>query len=315
MFAALRELHLQALQELISVLKLQGKLDECANVHEELLQHFQKLYGPNSSRTLKHQVRSLHSRCLSFERLKPCQIKLGTIFQRCGRLSDAEATLRQTLSALQRCFGSDDAGTLECLSSLAFLLNQQGRLDEAEPMLSSALEGSRRVFGTDHLKTLLVQNNLAALLISRAAIAHSASDFSGASNIYDAAELIMREAFSLQLSSVGESHAITQQTMHNLAALLHARRNDSEEALKFMRRAVSSRTASLGISNALTIASQSSLVNMLLKRGGDGVSEAEDIMRSMCAIHHGNFDEWIKVCATSQGPGGPLGILVDIRLQ
>jgi hypothetical protein len=122
---------------------------------------------------------------------------------------------------------------------LAFLLNQQGRLDEAEPMLFSALEGSRRAFGTDHLKTLLVQNNLAALLMNRAAIAE-ASDVSGASKIYDAAERIMREAFSLQLSSVGESHAITQQTMHNLAALLHARRSDSEEALEFMRRVCAS---------------------------------------------------------------------------
>ncbi len=106
-------------------------------------------------------------------------------------------------------------------------------------MLFSALEGSRRAFGTDHLKTLLVQNNLAALLMNRAAIAE-ASDVSGASKIYDAAERIMREAFSLQLSSVGESHAITQQTMHNLAALLHARRSDSEEALEFMRRVCAS---------------------------------------------------------------------------
>ena len=67
MLALLRDLHLQVLQELISVLKLEGKLDECAHVHEELLQHFQKCYGPNSARTLKHQVRSSHSRGMSMQ--------------------------------------------------------------------------------------------------------------------------------------------------------------------------------------------------------------------------------------------------------
>ncbi len=105
----------------------------------------------------------------------------------------------------------------------------------------------------------------------------------------------MRESLSHQLSTAGESDPITQQTMHNLAALLHARHSDSEEALDLMRRTVRSRSASLGVSNTNTVASHSALITMLLKRGDDGVSEAEELMRSMIAALHSNIDEWIKV--------------------
>jgi hypothetical protein len=160
--------------------------------------------------------------------------------------------------------------------------------------LLSALQGSIRVFGSNHSKTILVRNNYAALLMSRASIAQVASEES-AIKLYDEADALMRESLSHQLSSAGESDPITQQTMHNLAALLHARQSDSEEALDLMRRTVRSRSASLGVSNTNTIASQSALITMLLKRGDDGVSEAEELMRSMIAALHGNIDEWIKV--------------------
>jgi tetratricopeptide (TPR) repeat protein len=222
------------------------------------------------------------------------QIKLGTMYHRCGRLSDAEAILRESLSVLQQYHIPDNSATLDCLSSLAFLLRQRGNLDEADAMLRCALEGSGRVYGLDHPKTILVQNNYASLLMSRAAIAEAASEAS-AIELYADAELRMRDALSRELSSIGESDPLTQQTMHNLAALLHARQSDSDEALGLMRRAVRSRSASLGISNANTIASRSALITMLLKRGQEGLSEAEDLMRSMIFAAHANIDEWIKV--------------------
>jgi tetratricopeptide (TPR) repeat protein len=228
-----------------------------------------------------------------------CQIKLGTMYQRCNRLDHAEATLRQALAALQRYHSPDSHATLDCLSSLAFLLRQQGRLDEADPIMSSALEGSRRVLGPSHPKTILVQNNYAALFMNRAAVAQAASHVS-ASKMFEDAEIMMRDALSRQITSTHESDPITLQTMHNLAVLLHTRRSDSEEALEFMRRAVCIRGASLGVSNAATLASHAALITMLVKRGVDGHSEAEDLMRSMIAAHRSNITEWAKVCASAR---------------
>lgn len=169
------------------------------------------------------------------------------------------------------------------------------RLDEADPILLAALEGSTRVYGLNHPKTILAQNNYAALLMSRAAIAEAASDVS-AVKLYADAESLMRSALSRQLASVGEADPIAQQTMHNLAILLHAQCNHSEEALDFMRRTVRGRCSTLGISNVQTIASHSALASMLLKRGHhDGVAEAEDLMRTMISAAHDNIDEWVKV--------------------
>ena len=45
------------LDELISVMKLQGKLPECASVMQELFQHLSESHGPHSTRALKLQVR------------------------------------------------------------------------------------------------------------------------------------------------------------------------------------------------------------------------------------------------------------------
>ncbi len=216
------------------------------------------------------------------------------MYQRCGRIDDAEATFRHALSLLQQHYSTDNATALDCLSSLGSLLKQLGRLDEASPLLASAFDGCRLVYGPDHPKTIVVQNNFAFLLMDRAATAQAASDVSSEA-LFDDAERMMRDALSRQLSSVGESDPITMQTMHNLAALLDLRSSDSDEATEFMRRAVRCRSASLGLSNAHTIASQYGLVKMLLKRGKDGTLEAEEVMRFMITTQHDNIDEWVKV--------------------
>ena len=275
-------------------MKQQGKLHECAALLEDMLQHLLTCHGPHNIRTLKHQA------CQSMSFSPPLiilrQIKLATMYQRCGRMDDAEATFRHALSSLQRHHSADNAAAVECLSSLGSLLKQLGRLDEASPLLSSAFDGCRRVYGPDHSKTIVVQNNFAFLLMDRAVAAQTASDISS-KTIFDDAERMMRDALSRQLRSVGESDPITLQTMHNLAALLDLRSHDSDEAIEFMRRAVRCRSASLGLSNAHTIASQHGLVKMLLKRGKDGVSEAEEVMQSIISAQHNNIDEWVKVRA------------------
>lgn len=290
----LRQHNLQVVDELLAVMKQQGKLHECAALLEDMLQHHLTCHGPHNIRTLKHQAWQLMSFSPPLIILR--QIKLATMYQRSGRIDDAEASFRDALSSLQQHHSADNAAALECLSSLGSLLKQLGRLDEASPLLSSAFDGCRRVYGPDHSKTIVVQNNFAFLLMDRAVAAQDASDISS-ETIFDDAERMMRDALSRQLGSVGESDPITLQTMHNLAALLDLRGHDSDEAIEFMRRAVRCRSASLGLSNAHTIASQHGLVKMLLKRGKDGVSEAEEVMQSMITAQHNNIDEWVKVRA------------------
>ena len=53
-----RQYHLQVLEELTAVMKLQGKIHECVSVHEELVRHLLALptHGARSVRTLKQQV-------------------------------------------------------------------------------------------------------------------------------------------------------------------------------------------------------------------------------------------------------------------
>jgi tetratricopeptide (TPR) repeat protein len=283
----------QALKELISVLKLQDKLLESLTAHEELLRHLQKCNGIHGSHTLKYQVPALLPAGFTRAFTLANQVKLAIMLQRCGRASDAEMLLRQALPVLQRSH-ADHTATLDCLSSLAFLLSQQGRLQEADPLLSEALEGSRRVFGPNNIKTFLVQNNFAALLMNRAAVAEASSDDS-ASALYGDAERIMRDALSRQLASIGESNPVTLQTMHNLAALLYARSSNSVEALELMRRTLRCRSSTLGVSHANTVAAHSALITMLLRGGEACVSEAEELMRSLIAVHQSNSSEWFKV--------------------
>ncbi len=48
--------NLQVVDELLAVMKLQGKLRECAALLEDMLQHLLTCFGPHNIRTLKHQA-------------------------------------------------------------------------------------------------------------------------------------------------------------------------------------------------------------------------------------------------------------------
>ena len=81
-----------------------------------------------------------------------------------GKLSEAEALLREALEGNRRAFGDEHQDTLVSIANLARLLQAQGEIDEAELLFGRALEGLRRTLGDEHPYTLKTKRFLEVIL-------------------------------------------------------------------------------------------------------------------------------------------------------
>ena len=66
---------------------------------------------------------------------------LGVCLRKAGETDQAEAFLRQALTAKEKVLGLSHAQTLETIAELALLLAQQGRAAEAAAVYADALQG------------------------------------------------------------------------------------------------------------------------------------------------------------------------------
>lgn len=75
---------------------------------------------------------------------------LGQIYDKLGKLNQADSLLRSALDERKKLFGADSSQVAECLVSLGSLRAHQGRLEEAEQLTKQALEMAKRNLPANH---------------------------------------------------------------------------------------------------------------------------------------------------------------------
>ena len=181
---------------------------------------------------------------------------LGSLLHSLGDLANAEAMVREALSATR----SQDAGgalsgaLTSIMSSLGSVLQSRGDLAGAEVFVREALERQRRSLGGVQLATLASINNLGSLLQAR-------GDLVGA-------EALMREALEARRLVLSDAHPDTLATMHSLGVLLQVRGKfpGSEELL---RKGLQLSRRTLGDTHQQTRAFSESLELLVRVQDGD----------------------------------------------
>lgn len=88
---------------------------------------------------------------------------VGSVYQRLGRMAEAEALLKHALVGLATHFGDEHAATLNAKNSLAAVLIEQRKLDAAERLLSGVLAVGGKLRNQDVGIVAAALNNLAAV--------------------------------------------------------------------------------------------------------------------------------------------------------
>ncbi len=86
---------------------------------------------------------------------------LATILDAAGKTAEAEALLRDALSAFERAFGPDDHEVAVTLNNLAALLARTGLPEATQPLYRRALAIKERTLGDHHPQLAPTLNNLA----------------------------------------------------------------------------------------------------------------------------------------------------------
>ena len=129
-----------------SLLRRQGKLDEAMLFYREALEGKRRVMGDDHPDTL-----------ISIN-------NMGLLLYTMGKHAEAEPYYREALDGNRRVLGDDHPETLNSNNQMGTLHQAQGKPDEAMPYYREALEGNRRVLGDDDPWTLTSINNMGALL-------------------------------------------------------------------------------------------------------------------------------------------------------
>jgi tetratricopeptide (TPR) repeat protein len=198
-------LSLQSLNNLASLLAVQGDLEGAEHLIRRALEARERNQGPEDPATLS------------------CLNNLGNILKDQGDSAGAELLYRRALEARERTLGPEHSDTLTSLNNLANLLFDQSNLEEAELLYRRALETRERQLGLEHTDTLTSVNNLGVLLTKRGDL--------------EEAEPLYLRALEARERSLGPEHPDTLTCLNNLG-VLHEARDEWAEAVAFYRRAV-----------------------------------------------------------------------------
>lgn len=170
--------------------------------------------------------------------------------------------LRKRLELLHRAKGRHHADTLDCVSTLAWMLKDLGQYADAEGLFRYEMQASEELCGPAHPDTLTAADNLAGLL--------------KAMGIFEEAECLYHRALQGSVRKLGHSHADTLTSLNNLAGVLKATGKLSEaEAL--YRRALRGSEDTLGPKHPDTLTSMCNLAEVYRAQGN--LDEAERLHR------------------------------------
>jgi tetratricopeptide (TPR) repeat protein len=88
---------------------------------------------------------------------------LALVLLELGKVSEAEAEIRQVIADRQRIFGRSGIPTLNSQTALGNILRESGRLPEAEEILKETLRLRHRILGSEHPDTLETRYCLASV--------------------------------------------------------------------------------------------------------------------------------------------------------
>ncbi len=178
----------EAAIELSGIYEKQGRLAEAEAIWQPLLAGFEAALGPDYKLTLdicfeigrvlakqdnKRKVleaETLFQRALSgyknnkdYKWTKKAAMKLSRIYEKQGRLAEAEVVWRPLLAEFEAALGADDRLTVYVCFEIGWTLMQhddKGKLLEAEAMFQRVLSGDKKVQGMDHNFTVSTLYNL-----------------------------------------------------------------------------------------------------------------------------------------------------------
>jgi len=142
------------------------------------------------------------------------QMTNATELWRQGKMTEASALFRTTISGLKTLKGPMDPLVLSCQHNLSLILREQGSLKEAEALVRMARLGFSELFGPEHPLSLKACHN-------EAMIAQTAGALDKARDGYQA---VLEKRKKL----LGPEHLDTLKTASNLGLVLHAKGRTAE---------------------------------------------------------------------------------------
>lgn len=177
-----------SLNDLGSLLSLQGDLATAGPVLERSLAIFDKVLGP------QHRDTAAASHNLAYVR------------QAQGDLAGARLLYERALKIFEKVLGSEHPDTAMNIDNLAGLLQAQGDFAGARPLYECALAIREKALGFEHPDTGMSLNNVAFLLATQ-------GNFVEAQPLFERALVVYEKAF-------GANHPFTNRVRCNLARLL-----------------------------------------------------------------------------------------------
>ena len=238
-----------SLNNLASVLQLQGDIAGARPLFERALAIYEKDLGPEHPDT----AAGLNN--------------LALLLRDQGDLQGAQPLLERALAIKEKVLGPEHPDTAAGLNNLALLLRDKGDLGGARPLFERAVAITEKVLGPEHPHTAKSLNNLALLLRDQGDLAK--------------ARLLYERSLAICENVLGHEHPDTAQSLHDLAALLEAQ-GDFGAARPLFERALAIRENSLGPEHPVTAASLNNLA-LLLQNQGDP-QRARPLLKRALAI-------------------------------
>ena len=138
-----------------------------------------------------------------------------------GRLTEAEAILRDELARGRHELGDRHQHTIMLMRALADLLLELGKVAEAAPLITTAMAASTALVGSDHEETLVLRTRVAAALADNGDMAGAEAEF--------------RDILAIVEKTKGEDHPMALDARRILATTLENVGNVVEAEAQYRR--------------------------------------------------------------------------------
>jgi tetratricopeptide (TPR) repeat protein len=226
-----------------------GRHNDCADLHDPVLQTRLRILGPMHPDTLRSMDKLAFARCHQ------------------GRYLEGEKLSRKAIAGMTATLGANHEDTLTATDNLGRVLIRYFRAPEAIECHSRAVSGFTSLLGAEHTKTLAAKESLSVAYIETQDPA-----------LLREAHALMEEVFRSRRKTLGKEHPYSLLAKFNLARVKDAL-GLYAEAESLLRDAVSVATRNLGEKHLGVVAGRFRLAEVLSHRGR--YEEAERMFASV----------------------------------